>query len=201
MKKLVLVAVFVMGFSIAAVAQELPAYQYFGGYSSLHAEAVRAWQRNTPRAKSDLNGWDLSVALNGTKNAALVVDVTGHYGKVGSPNWTSGTPELASIKYPRNYKAHTLMFGPKYSVTIGKFAPFAQSLLGIVHINLGGLRTRQTTNNFGFTAGGGLDVAVNDKFGIRAFQAQYLQVRNGGFMVKEMMVSAGLIYKGGKRYN
>jgi len=223
MKKLVLVAVFVIGFSIVAVAQEeRPAYQFFGGYSSLQQQFVyfRAEQRTAPegyfivkppdkKARTQLNGWNISLAINGKKWLAFITDFSGYYGKVGSPYLFEVS--YLETKYPRPWKSHSLLFGPKLSITAGKFTPYIQTLFGDIHTNLGGHQMgatstaqnavkRETLNSFGFALGAGLDVAVNKKFGVRALQAEYVSEKYGTNQLQNIRVSSGMIYYFGKHY-
>jgi hypothetical protein len=208
MKKLVLIAVFVIGFSMVAVGQDIPAYQFFGGYSSLHNQTIDRLA-NT-RSTTDLNGWDLSVALNGKKNWAAVIDIGGNYGKVFNKNAVEAT---IPVKNDHNFKSHTLMWGPKASFHVGKFTPFVQGLIGIVHTNVGGrslvqlanltyrrIGDRETTNNFGCMMGGGLDIKINEKFGVRALQVEYMLARAFGEIRNNIRFSTGITYQSGKRY-
>jgi opacity protein-like surface antigen len=217
MKKLAFVAVFVISFSMIAVAQDIPAYQFFAGYSMLQNQNIDHFTGQ--RTGASLNGWDLSVALNGKRSLAAVIDLSGHYGMVSNQN---SVENFYTPKPDHNFKSHSLMFGPKVSFHAGKLTPFVQSLYGIVHTNLGGrslvrmadtvgifggrtpnyqrIGNRITTNNFGMTAGGGLDVAINEKFGVRLIQAEYNMVRSGGFLRNNVKFSTGFTYNSGRRY-
>ena len=217
MKKLVLIAVFLIGFSIVAGAQgyyDYPAYQFFGGYSNLHNQTVDPLTQNVGRrgtSEVDMNGWNLAIAINGNKRVAAVVDMSGHYGKISSLEGRIYLPVES-----HNFKSHSVMFGPKVNFTKGKITPFVQSLLGDVHTNIGGESTyyvpagpgraeqwlsgnRHTTNNFAVSIGGGLDIAVNDKLGVRVFQADYFWVRTTGFYRDNVRVSTGITWNVEKR--
>ena len=65
MKKLLLVAVLLLGFSVMAVAQDTPVVEIFGGYSYFRPD--------TQEDDFDLNmhGWNASVAINGNKYAGI----------------------------------------------------------------------------------------------------------------------------------
>jgi opacity protein-like surface antigen len=176
MKKFLLVAVLVMGFSMMAVAQDIPATEIFAGYSYFRC--------TTGTSSCDLNGWNLSAAFNVNKNFAPVIDIGGHYGKLTG----------------RNYSAHSFMAGPKFMMPVGRFTPFVHFLAGIDHSNLGGMKTRDTQNNFALAVGGGVDISVNSFMSVRAFQAEYYGLRLRGELRHDMRVAAGAIFKLGKRY-
>jgi hypothetical protein len=182
MKKLFFVAVFVMGFSAMAIAQDLPAYEFFTGYSYL---------RWVPAgASGDLQGWDISVAFNKNQNAAIVADFTGNYGKIMDP----------LQKRERNIKVHSAMFGPKFVIPQGRFSPFVQALFGVYHVNVGGMKTRDTENDFGFAIGFGTDVEVNSLISVRPFQIEYVGVRSQGIIQDDLRISAGAVFKFGKKF-
>jgi hypothetical protein len=187
MKKLVFVAVFVMGFSVMAIAQDLPAYEIFTGYSFL---------RVAPAGSSgDLQGWNLAIAFNKSKNAALVANFSGNYGKVQDPLYlTNGKPTI------RNAKAHSVLFGPKITIPQGRYSPFVQALFGVYHINYGGMRSRDTENDFGLDAGFGLDIEVTKMINVRPIQAEYVAIRSQGRLQSDYRASAGVVFKIGKKY-
>jgi hypothetical protein len=187
MKKLVFVAVFVMGFSAMAIAQDLPAYEIFTGYSYLRWAPVGS--------SADLQGWNLAVAFNKNKNAALVASFSGNYGTAKDPLLlTNGNPTA------RNIKAHSVLFGPKITIPQGRFSPFVQALFGVYHINTGGMRMRDTENDFGFDTGFGMDIEVNKLISVRPFQVQYVGIRSQGNLQTDFRASAGMVIRIGKKY-
>jgi len=182
MKKLVLVAVLILGFSVMAMAQDIPATEIFAGYSHFRCDKDAA---------CDLNGWDVAVAFNINKHVAPVVDIHGQYGKQYDPRF---------FMRDRNFSAHSVMFGPKFMMPVGRFTPFGQFLVGVYHSNLGGMQTRKTENNPAIAIGGGVDVNVNSRLSVRAVQAEYYGIRYLGSVHNDLRISAGAIFKFGKRY-
>ena len=143
---------------VAAMAQEYPKLEVFGGYSYFQAN---------PGAVN-LNGWNASVAGNITSWFGVVGDVSGHY---GSPKEFGFTAPYADSN------SYTFMGGPKLAARLGAFTPFAHFLIGAA---------RAGTHAFGFSVsdtalaaavGGGMDIKVNDWLAIRAVQADYLMTR------------------------
>jgi hypothetical protein len=56
-----------------------------------------------------------------------------------------------------------------------------------------------TLDNFLMVFGGGLDVAVNEKLPIRAFQADYVIERYYGDMIPELRFGVGVVYRIGEK--
>jgi opacity protein-like surface antigen len=183
MKKLVLIAVFVMGFSVTAIAQDFPAFELFTGYSYL---------RFVPEGSSnDLHGWNIALTFNKSQYASFVADFTGNYGKYN---------DRFNKLEDRNVKAHSFLFGPKLTIPEGRYLPFIQALVGVYHINRGGVPRRNTENDFGAAFGFGLDIDAGEKMRVRPFQAEYVTIRSKGIFQSDIRVSSGVVFKLGKRY-
>jgi opacity protein-like surface antigen len=183
MKKLVFIAVFVMGFSVAAIAEDLPAYELFTGYS---------YFRFVPTGSSaDLQGWNIALDFNKNPNVAVVADFTGNYGRFN---------DKFNRHDNRAVKVHSFLFGPKFTVPQGRYSPFIQTLVGVYHINRGGMTTRETENDFGCAFGFGLDIKASDKISVRPFEAEYVLVRSKGIRQSDMRVSSGVVFKIGNKY-
>jgi hypothetical protein len=183
MKKLVLIAVFVMGFSVAAIAEDLPAYELFTGYS---------YFRFVPTGSSaDLQGWNMAIAFNKNKNTAIVADVTGNYGRFN---------DRFNKHDNRAIKVHSFLFGPKVAIPKGRYSPFLQALIGVYHINRGGGVSRDTENDFGCAFSFGMDIKASDKISVRPLQAEYVLVRSKAIRQSDLRVSSGVIFNIGKKY-
>ena len=84
MKKLVLVAVFLLGFSVMAMAQDLPKVEVFGGYSLVLVDTSTTLNQSGWEGMDlNLNGWNSSVVFNGNKYFGFVAEFGGSYGTVG----------------------------------------------------------------------------------------------------------------------
>jgi hypothetical protein len=183
MKKLVFIAVCVMGFSVAAIAEDLPAYELFTGYS---------YFRFVPTGSSaDLHGWNVALIFNKNEKAAVVMDFTGNYGKYND--------RFNKINN-RAIKAHSFLLGPKITLPQGRYSPFIQGLIGVYHLNRGGRQARETENDFGAAFSFGLDIKASDKISVRPLQAEYVVVRSKGIRQSDMRVSSGVVFRMGKKY-
>jgi hypothetical protein len=96
---------------------------------------------------TSFNGWDASLEGKFLPWIGLVADVDGHY---GSGNF-SGTNA--------NLTAHNALFGPRVSVSVRRFRPFAELLVGVGHITRSNGISDSSTS-FANAVGGGLDYRI-----------------------------------------
>ncbi len=172
MKKLVLVAVLLLGFSIVAVAQDYPKVEVFGGYSYFRMDTTTNFGAPSGEADLNMNGLDINVAVNGNKWLGFVADFSGAYGTLDtSYDYAPGVESWADIS---NY---SIMIGPRVTLHRGKVTPFLQALIGIFTGKYSELGEDFTSNNLAMAFGGGLDINVNDRFAIRPAQVEYYTIR------------------------
>jgi hypothetical protein len=119
----------------------------FIGYSYSRADSV-------PGSTVGLNGWEGSLEGKFLPWIGVVADFGAGYGKNDSPIPaitcpTTGCPFIPSS----NVRRYTYLIGPRVSVPIRKFTPFAHFLFGAAHINDGG----STDTSFATAVGGGID--------------------------------------------
>jgi hypothetical protein len=137
--------------SALAMTQELPKAEVFGGYS---------W------SGGNFHGWNTSVTGNVTKRLGIVADFSGHYGS-----------ELGLVRV--NQHAHSFLFGPRLSFRGKRLTPFVYGLFGATRFAesavINGQRLSAVSNGFSLAIGGGLDVKVNDRIAVRAFQLDYFR--------------------------
>lgn len=136
---------------VPAIAQEVPKAEVFGGYS---------W------SGGNFHGWNASVTGNVTKRFGIVADFSGHYGS-----------ELGLVRV--NQHAHSFLFGPRLSFRGKRLTPFVYGLFGVTRFAesavISGQHLSAVSNGFSLAAGGGLDIQVNDRIAVRAFQLDYFR--------------------------
>lgn len=142
-----------------------------------------------------LNGGSGWVGFNFTRSIAIVGEIASqHASGIGS----SGA-DLTLTSF---------LAGPRYTWTrAGRFAPFAQLLLGGAHaggsLAPGGGVLSGSANAFAMTAGGGLDISITRHIGVRALQADYYltHLDNGANdHQNNLRIAAGVIFRfGGSR--
>ena len=127
---------------------------------------------------TNLNGWDATLEGKFLPWIGLVADVDGHYGSQ-SFNGTSA-----------NIAAHNALFGPRVSVQVKRFRPFAEFLVGVGHISRSnGISDSDTS--FADGVGGGLDYRVFGPVTIRG-QLDWINTRFYGQGQNGVRFSTGI---------
>jgi opacity protein-like surface antigen len=179
MKKLVLIAVFLLGFSLVSVAQDNPAAEIYLGYAYSRCDTQGSDE------SCNLNGWDGSVSLNPNNKVGVVIDFGGYYGKIGD--------ELDA-------NIHSVMIGPKVTFRKERVTPFVQALIGYGHVNVKeGPSIVLKENDFAMAFGGGLDVNLTDILAVRPVQMDYFVIKSGSEMLDNFRYSGGIVFKLGNR--
>jgi hypothetical protein len=186
-----LAAVFALS-SPPAKAQDAPKWEIFGGYTFMHSNIV------VSGATFNMNGGSGSVAYHLTHWFALV-------GEVGA------THQGAVVSKPFSLTVTTYEFGPRVTWrNHSHLTPYAQVLIGGGHAggtlytsSLGtGLAPIGASNDFNFSAGGGVDWKINHAFSVRVGQAEYLhtQFPNGiNASQSNFRLSTGVVFTFGKQ--
>jgi hypothetical protein len=112
---------------------------------------------------TNLNGWEATLEGKLVPWIGLVADVDGHYGSQSF----SGTSA--------NIAAHNALFGPRVSVQVKRFRPFAEFLVGVGHISRSNGISESDTS-FADGVGGGLDYRVFGPVTIRG-QLDWINTR------------------------
>jgi outer membrane protein OmpA-like peptidoglycan-associated protein len=101
----------------------------------------------------------------------------------------------------QNLTLMTFLAGPRVSWRHGRFTPFAEFLLGGVRGTGSYFPTATSSSSsasgFSYSTGGGLDVRLTERFGIRAFDFQFLRtdLPNGkGDAENQLQVSTGVVF-------
>jgi hypothetical protein len=126
----------------AALAQIPTSGNIFIGYSYSRENAVPG---GSPTVS--INGWEGSLEGKFLPWIGLVADFGAGYG--------SSTEFIPAIGGPSriDVRRYSYLFGPRVSVAVGKFTPFAHALFGAAHVNDGGI----TDTSFATAVGGGID--------------------------------------------
>ncbi|MGB9204047.1 MAG: hypothetical protein WCB94_08725 [Terriglobales bacterium] len=122
----------------AAWAQIPTKGNVFFGYSYDRTSTIR-------NDASNLNGWDFTLEGKLAPWIGLVADVDGHYGN----HYFGGSRS--------DVAAHNVLFGPRVSVQVERFRPFAEFLVGAGHISLS---YGPSDTSFVNGVGGGLDYRI-----------------------------------------
>lgn len=126
-------------------------YSYSGGNVFVPAAPERASASHS----TGLNGWEGSLEGKLAPWVGIVADLSGHYGSHDLLVCSFVLPPCSTFKF--NAHTYTFMFGPRVSVPIGKFTPFAHALLGAGHITTRGDSISASSTSLAYAIGGGLD--------------------------------------------
>jgi hypothetical protein len=137
--------------SAAGWAQLPTGGNVFFGYSFSQGQAFTGLSSGG----ANMNGWEGSAEAKFLPWIGVAADFDWHYGGrdfIGCSGF-SCTPE----KFRLNASRHTVLFGPRASISFGRYTPFAEFLLGIAHQTDTGGGVSNSDTSFSTAIGGGLD--------------------------------------------
>lgn len=170
--------------STAAFAQ-LPGGNVFFGYSYMSADLVSGDRTN-------LNGWNGSIEGKVLPFIGIVADFSGHYGSQGICAGTA-TQACSPFNVSTSLAEHNFLFGPRVSVSVKKFRPFAHALFGAGHISESSNAFSNSDTSFAYALGGGLDYHLIPLLSWR-IQGDALQTRFFGNTQTNVRISTGIVF-------
>jgi len=176
----VLILLLISTASTAAQSASSPRYEVAGGYQ---------FMRDQDMAKHDP---DLSANFPAGWMASGGAHLWSWLGAVGE---VSGSAKTLSIPGDKpKLRVYTFMAGPRFTRSAHSgINPFAQVLFGSARASSSVLGVRQTVTDFSYQPGGGIDLSVAGRLGVR-FEGDYRIVRAAGHNSKEpRVVAAALI--------
>ena len=117
-----------------------------------------------------MNGWEGSLEGHVAPWIGIVADLSGHY--------------RAGVS------VHNVVFGPRISVPVGNFTPFAHALVGVGHTSDGSV----SDTSFSDALGGGLDYRLVHGLAWR-FQLDALQTRFFSATQNDVRFSTGIVLR------
>jgi len=184
-------------FSVLAQAQLPIGGNVFFGYSY---SGGNAFTQNVPSPPTpangslNMNGWEASVEGKYLPWIGVVLDFDWHYGSRGVRPACVPPACTTPPSFHLNASRHDLMFGPRASVSIGKYTPFAQFLLGVAHQTDagGGISNSDTTLATGI--GGGLDYKLIKGVAARV-QLDSIHTHFFGVGQNDLRFSTGILFR------
>ncbi len=151
---------------------QVPSGNVFFGYSyeSTDTSAFGPNVITSTVTRHNLNGWEASFEGKVLPWIGIVGDFAGHY---GSQNFTEATPNGLVTTNVTGHEQEYL-FGPRLSVPVGRFTPFAEAFVGAAHIHTGGTLPTPTNTSFAYALGGGLDYKIIRPIALRV-EGDYLR--------------------------
>jgi opacity protein-like surface antigen len=170
MLKTALIGALLFLFAGLACAQ-VPSGNVFFGYSyeSTNSSAFGPNLVASTVTRPNLNGWEASFEGKVLPWIGIVGDVAGHYGSENFTELTPNGPQTVSVTgHEQEY-----LVGPRLSVPVGKFTPFAEVFVGAAHIHTGGTLPTPSNTSFATAVGGGIDYRLIRFLAVRA-EGDYL---------------------------
>jgi opacity protein-like surface antigen len=178
-KSLVLAGLFLLTAGSALAQGDFPKVETSPAFMYIHTPTSFSVPNGGPSFSQSFNcaGAGGTIAYNLSSVIGIAADL-------GGCKYFGNTIPALSAKLSGS--DFTYMFGPRFTFrSSSPFRPFFE-------VNFGGNRLRLSCNDntacngtsysknaFALTAGGGFDVAINKKFGLRLIQAEYLYTRFG----------------------
>jgi len=158
----------------------------FFGYSYSKGQVV-----NGSAIGITMNGWDGTVEGKFLPWLGGVADFDWHYGGANTACLGVGcTP----IKFRLNGSRHGVLFGPRVSMSVGKYTPFAQALLGFSHQTSTGGGLSVSDLAFANSVGGGVDYKLLDSVAWRV-QVDWVRTRLFGVRQNDFRMSTGVVFR------
>jgi len=173
------VACFAFLLAEMAPAQIPTAGNVFFGYSY--------YNTNLSGNRNSLNGWEGSVEGKILPFIGLVADFDGHYGSETGGVCNGFDCVLVNLEVSQ----HNYLFGPRASVWVGKFRPFAELLIGASHVNS---HFAGSDTGFATAVGGGLDYRLVRLLAWR-FQGDYIHVNLLNTPQNNLRISTGIVLR------
>ena len=173
MPKLWNLALLLTMLSTAAWAQVPTRGNVFFGYSYDRTSIVS-------NDTTNLNGWEATLEGKFLPWIGLVADIDGHY---GSHSFSGASA---------NVTAHNVLFGPRVSVQVQRYRPFAEFLVGVSHISRSNGISDSNTS-FANAVGGGLDYRIFGPVTLRG-QLDWINTRFYGQGQNGVRFSTGIAF-------
>jgi hypothetical protein len=175
-----------------AAAQELPRYEASANYMFTH------FTTDAGAPPLNANGGSLDFAFNFNKWVSGVAEV----GAARLSSFADNTDFPGSS--PERDTILTYMAGPRLTFRRSRIAPYVQTLLGGASVVGSSLISNRAPAGFAMTAGGGLDVKVNQHVSLRALQVEYFSTILDNFRLEGerwqigLRASAGIVFTFGR---
>jgi len=163
-------------------------YSYSGGDVFVQAAPERLSASHT----TGLNGWEGSLEGKFLPWVGIVADLSGLY---GSHNVEVCSIVLPPCSFPKvDAKRYTFLFGPRVSVSVGKFTPFAHALIGAGHVRVEGSGISNSDTSLATAIGGGLDYKLIKGIAWRV-QGDEVHTRFFGHGQDHFRFSTGIVFR------
>ena len=171
---------------------QIPSGNVFLGFSyeRTNSTAFGSNLLRTTVTSPNLHGWEASVEGKIFPFIGIVADVSGHY---GSQSFTELTPN-GPLNINVTGHEQEYLVGPRLSVPVGKFTPFAEALVGAAHIHTGGTLPGPSNTSFATALGGGLNYRLFGPIAARV-EGDYLRTSFFSSTQNNFRLSLGAVFR------
>ena len=162
MRKIMGITFILSCFATLATAQIPTGGNIYAGYSY--------YNTNLGTTRQSLNGWEGSVEAKFLPFIGIVADFSANYGELKFLIPTPPCPSSGCGPVGGNAHLDNFLIGPRVSVSVKGFRPFAEAFFGGAHVSTNGFGS---DTSFSSGVGGGLDVKLVGPLGVR-FEGDYL---------------------------
>jgi hypothetical protein len=211
MKKFILALTLTLVSGICALAQSNDDYnkaEFFVGYTHGQADAHFSPNPNIYRDRTPLDGFNASAVFNLSRYFGIKGDVSGAYNKsnVSFQVIPVSGPSTSTILLSAKNSLYNVLGGVqiKDNASKSRLKPFAHALVGAGFrknsTDIGCVTTiicpgGTTETGLAMAFGGGLDIRLNRRIDIRAFQIDYNPIKFGGGFDDNFRFSIGVVFK------
>ncbi len=171
---------------------QVPGGNIFFGYSyeSTNTSAFGPSLVASTATRPNLNGWQASFEGKILPFLGIVGDVAGHYGSQNLTEITPNGPQTINVTgHEQEY-----LFGPRLSVPVGNFTPFAEAFVGVAHIHTGGSLPTPSNTAFASAFGGGLDYRIIRPIALRV-EGDYLRTQFFSTTQNNFRLAVGVVVR------
>jgi hypothetical protein len=185
MRKIVVIAFILFGVAGLAMAQIPTSGNIYFGYAYYNTNLSSIDRANT-------NGWEATLEGKVLPFIGIIADFSGTY---GGQNFAfpcpvgPGPTGLCAVH--ENVAINNFLFGPRVSVSVGRFRPFAQGVIGVAHVNA---HTLATDTSFASGLGGGIDYRLLRVVAWR-FQGDYIHTSVFSSHQNNARLSTGIVLR------
>jgi opacity protein-like surface antigen len=172
---------------------QIPSGNIFLGFSYERTNSTAFSGSNlvtTTFSHPNLHGWEASFEGKVLPLVGIVGDVSGHYGSQSFVEVTPNGPQSVNVTgHEQEY-----LVGPRLSVPVGKFTPFAELMVGAAHIHTGGSLPSPSNTSFAYALGGGLDYRIFRPIALRV-EGDYLRTKFFNSRQNNFRLSVGVVFR------
>jgi hypothetical protein len=165
-------------------AAQVPNGNVFFGYSFFNTDLSSVDRANA-------NGWEASIEGKIIPFLGFVADFDQHYGSQNFPGSCPGPLLCLITPVNDSFTETNFLFGPRVSVPVGKFRPFAEALFGGAHVNVNSVGS---DTSFATAIGGGLDYKIIRPIAWRV-EGDYVRTSFFGATQNNVRISTGIVLR------